>query len=189
MSEESNLATQHYLAEAAHLLYRDAPETSALLSHRRIQLAEQRPDSATNPDIERQRACVACGQIFVLGVDSSLQLKGATRPKRTKSRASIPESQASGVCKEITCGRCHQVTRIQLAPPKRVYRIPVKTNESTKAKTRPSETIYEKQEELPKASANAVSKKRAKNRKGGLQALLSSQPKPAKSLSLSDFIK
>lgn len=186
---DSTHVTLNYLSEAAHLLYRDAPEISAHLSHRHTQLAEQHGKPATN--VERQQSCVACGQIFVLGVDSILRLKPAERPKRTKSPASGVEKVPASATKEITCGRCHQVTRVMLARTPKAYRMSLKKMEKAGLLEETSEKPSSKQADEPNASvnANAASKKRAKNRKGGLQALLASQQKPAKSLSLSDFMK
>ncbi|KAM3513373.1 hypothetical protein MY11210_002954 [Beauveria gryllotalpidicola] len=73
------------------------------------------------------------------------------------------------------------VTRIRLATPGKAAR--------TKAPRMKNNSISELSIEKPKPNTNASSKKRAKNRKAGLQALLSSQQKPSAGLSLASFMK
>lgn len=168
-----------YLTDAAHLLQKTAPETSAhLLSHRNKRL---RVHGLTQSDAQRQHVCGSCGHIMIVGAQSDLKLE-ARKPLRLKAKLSTPSSAnlSNGPCKVISCGSCHSQTRISLSPPGAATR-------RQKAK----QVISKKPavDDAPKQTSNASSKKRAKNRKGGLQALLSSQQQPSKSLSLSDFMR
>lgn len=89
----------------------------------------------------------------------------------------------------MTCGRCQRLTKINLAAPEKSVR--------RRKGTRPAAgqaTLTAKKTDLsdaPKKTANATSKQRAKNRKAGLQALLSQQKQEASasSLTLADFMR
>lgn len=96
--------------------------------------------------------------------------------------------------KVFTCGNCNRYTKLQLPAPK-----PLKARGKSKRvdqqKVPQEKRPAAPQTEPTRLSANASSKKRAKNRKAGLQALLdrrsgqNSGPSSGLGLSLSDFMK
>lgn len=174
--------TIDYITDAAHLIYQHSPETSAHLMIHRASLLGQ--NSIALSDTQRQHVCTACGNIMVPGINSRLILDAKKMIKKNKKRAKSSETEANGPRKSITCERCQSVTNITLDSVRPARRKTSKTKkliDNSEAKMMPVDTI--------KPTANSNSKKRAKNRKAGLQALLSSQSKPSKSLSLSDFMK
>ena len=144
---------------------------------------------------QRQHVCCACGHIMIPGRNSTLTIENerALNRKRLKrpsgsaiGRApAVPRRDAqAGPSKVFTCDNCSRYTKVQLPAPAPISRM------------KPSAVITKTVEiaQQPPASANASSKKRAKNRKAGLQALLSqaggsSGAKSGLGLSLSDFMK
>ena len=182
----ATMATSHlnpaldFLTDAAHLLRDSAPEISAhLMSHRGQRL---RSSGLTQSEKERQHVCAACGHIMTPGQGSLLRLEARKSIKGSRAGAKLPSivTTATGPTKIATCGICHSDTRIILPSPGAASR-------HQKVKKPP--TVKNEAENNQKPTANATSKKRTKNRKAGLQALLSSQQKQSKSLSLSDFMR
>lgn len=184
MSEDQQVQTLNYLQDAGYLLQRTAPEISAHLLNHRSNLARKTASSAT--DIQRQHVCVACGQIFVLGVNSSMNLRPRESKRGTKSNDPDVTPRHDGPSKGLSCGSCRQTTVIKIPGPGPVPRRQRKAKSAIETKPEVGASNYASN---PKSNLNASSKKRAKNRKAGLQALLSSQPKQNKSLSLSDFMR
>ncbi len=175
----------NFLSDAAHILRDAAPETSAyLMSECAEHLARQ---GTAVSDIYRQHVCTACGHIMIPGHATKLKLETRRLSRRnttsTTSRVGGTAASPTGPCKTLTCGHCQSVTRIKLPAPEKATR--------SKAPERRIESISKTAIEKPKpaVNANASSKKRAKNRKAGLQALLSSQQKPSGGLSLASFMK
>lgn len=168
-----------FLTDAAHLLRDAAPETSAHLLSQRAGLLYCH-DMAPS-DLERQHVCAACGHIMIPGQGTQLKLETlrATRRKTRSSKTTKPGS-ARERSKDWTCGFCARVTRIPLSAPE-----PITRHKASKAKMQKPSGNFEAQKP---ATANASSKKRAKNRKAGLQALLSGQQRQSNSLSLADFM-
>ncbi|WAO83176.1 Hypothetical protein NCS54_00035800 [Fusarium falciforme] len=176
--------TVDFLTDAAHLLRMTAPETSAHLMSVRGQLLFQQgiPPS----DVQRQHVCGRCGLIMIPGQGATLKVdarkairRKAEGAKSTKSTPEVP--QPSGPCKVFHCNSCQQETKISLPPPGPATRRKAATQSKVKKPVAP---------ELLKPTANASSKKRAKNRKAGLQALLSGQKQqPTNPLSLAHFMK
>lgn len=191
-----------FLTDAAHLLAASSSETSAFLMSRRTSLLVDHDAPAT--DHQRQHVCSCCGHIMVpgcqgtevrIGPDRTLkgrikkQLKAHVAPQA----AAPPSSQKPGISKVFTCGVCSRYTKLQLPAPK-----PLKARGKSRKvdqQDAPQEKRPAAPTEPPRLSANASSKKRAKNRKAGLQALLdqrsgqSSSPSSGLGLSLSDFMK
>ncbi|KAH7250500.1 hypothetical protein B0J15DRAFT_43788 [Fusarium solani] len=176
--------TVDFLTDAAHLLRMTAPETSAHLMSVRGQLLFQQgiPPS----DVQRQHVCGRCGLIMIPGQGATLKVdarkairRKAEGAKSTKSTPEVPQS--SGPCKVFHCDSCQQDTKISLPPPGPATRRKAAIQSKVKKPVAP---------EPLKPTANASSKKRAKNRKAGLQALLSGQKQqPANPLSLAHFMK
>lgn len=190
-----------FLTEAAHLLSASSPETSAFLMSRRTSLLVDHDVPVT--DHQRQHVCSCCGHIMVPGQGSELNIGADKAPKsrirkQPKAQGAHPHtapssSQKPGMSKVFTCGNCSRYTNLQLPAPK-----PLKARGRSKSVDQ-QKVLQEKRPAAPaepaRLSANASSKKRAKNRKAGLQALLdqrsgqSPSPSSGLGLSLSDFMK
>lgn len=191
-----------FLSDAAHLLHGSAPATSAHLVRHRADAASR--NKVAQHGLDGQHACAACGSIMVPGLAGTAvavsRRRGAGNAAGTTTAASrgtptAPRRQARAAAapkayKELTCGRCHGVTRISLGPPpppaaaarRRAAKAlpPVAAAATAPPATAPPSSS--------RAAANATSKRRAKNRKGGLQALLAGQQHgSAPSLTLADF--
>lgn len=188
-----------FLSDAAHLLSQSAPETSAFLMSRRNEVLVE--NGIPISDAQRQHACNACGHIMIPGQGDTLKIqtdkitshskaKKSSGPHKTTAKsfpkpAAHPRAMPKGVSKVIRCGKCSTKTVIKVEGPSRISR---SQKSSHLAKEKGPQTAGE-----PVNLANANSKKRAKNRKAGLQALLDQKQGSASSsgfgLSLSDFIK
>lgn len=174
----------HFLSNAAHLLATASPETSAFLMSRRNELLVE--NGIAIPDTQRQRVCSCCGHVMIPG-SSTLRIETDKAHDQRKG------ARPGGIFKVMTCGHCGRDSRVKLDGPGRISRHkklaqPAVTYAA--AKPQRSEPAGSKP-----SSANASSKKRAKNRKAGLQALLDQKQGSAASsnsgfgLSLSDFMK
>ncbi|KAF4994583.1 hypothetical protein FGRMN_5698 [Fusarium graminum] len=178
--------TIDFLTDAAHLLRTTAPETSAHLMSHRSHLLQQYGVSVS--DVQQQHVCGGCGLILIPGQEATLRLdarrKARKKTKAAKSGASsIPKLAPAkeDFCKILHCDNCQRDTKIPLPTPGPAVRRK-KAQSKVKKVSAPVET--------PKQSTNASSKKRSKNRKVGLQALLSGQKQQtANPLSLSHFMK
>jgi hypothetical protein len=161
--------TIDFLTDAAHLLRTTAPETSAhLMSHRGNLLSQY---GASPSDVQRQHVCGGCGIIMIPGQEALLKLEARKNMrKKTKGKKSgtnsTPKDNKEGPCKIIHCDNCQRDTKIALTAPGPAVRRKTAQN---KVKKTPAPV------EPPKQTSNANSKKRAKSRKAGLQALLSGQ--------------
>ncbi|KAF5022381.1 hypothetical protein F66182_5582 [Fusarium sp. NRRL 66182] len=179
--------TIDFLTDAAHLLRTTAPETSAHLMTHRGHLLEQHGVSA--PDIEQQHVCGGCGLIMVPGQEATLKFDSRKNIRRKikdkkSSNSSTPKlaSEVGGPCKAFHCNNCHRDTRVSISAPGPAVRPKTAAQSKIKKVAAPLEAS--------KPTSNASSKKRAKNRKAGLQALLSGQKQQsANPLSLSHFMK
>lgn len=217
---ESMLPTHlSFLNDAAHLLRQTAPETSTHLMSRRNELMFEYDLEQT--DVQRQHVCGACGLIMISGHESKLKIETdkflqqqRMREKRKRRRASAPtptvqretakarapaasEFHHAGPRKILQCGNCNSLTNVHLPlPPPVVRRKAAKSKSKTGDPRNPEATSTKSDPRQPaeseaKPSANASSKKRAKNRKAGLQALLSQaqSSQSSRNLSLADFAK
>ncbi|KAF4343394.1 DUF866 domain protein [Fusarium beomiforme] len=178
--------TIEFLTDAAHLLRTTAPETSAHLMSQRGLLLQQYGVSLS--DVQRQHVCGGCGLIMIPGQEASLKLDARKSiQKKIKGKklgvTSAPKSTQNpeGPCKVLHCDNCQRDTKINIAPPG-----PAVRRKTAQAKVKKVSAPIEQ----PKQSSNASSKKRAKNRKAGLQALLSGhKQQTSNALSLSNFMK
>ncbi|KAI0384863.1 hypothetical protein F5Y04DRAFT_222549 [Hypomontagnella monticulosa] len=186
-----------FLTDAAHILMKTAPETSAYLMAQRNSLIFHH--DLEQSDMQREHVCGACGHILIPGQGSELKLETnkAIWKKRVEKKSSVAMSKTitvAGCRKRFTCGMCGQYTDISIpqAPPISRRR-PLKSAKSLASSVAHSNVPAPLTEPV-KASANASSKKRAKSRKQGLQALLQqAQSSASKSqsglgLSLNDFM-
>ncbi|KAI1471270.1 uncharacterized protein F4812DRAFT_171929 [Daldinia caldariorum] len=202
MTNETLPESLRFLTDAAHLLVKTAPEASAYLMAQRNSLLFH--NDLEQSDLQRQHACGACGHIMIPGqgselkIESNMGLKRRKAKKKNSTSKGVTEKSMSTVQhrKRFTCGMCSRYTDfiLPLAPPTSRRR-PLKSTKSLSldvshrnARNAPTPP------EPVKTSANASSKKRAKSRKQGLQALLQqAQSSASKSqsglgLSLSDFM-
>lgn len=182
----------HFLSDAAHLLAKASPETSAFIMSRRAELLVENDVSVSIS--QRQHICSCCGHIMIPGNGSTLNIKTdkAPRSKRKDKQHQNRRTMPGGTSKVVTCGHCGRDSRVKLDGPSRISR-------QRKMATQPINIQRERQpqstESANKPSANASSKKRTKNRKAGLQALLDQKQGSTTSassgfgLSLSDFMK
>ncbi|KAI1403533.1 hypothetical protein F4819DRAFT_219973 [Hypoxylon fuscum] len=182
--------TLGFLTDAAHLLSKAAPETSAyLMAQRNTRMFN---NNLQQSDVQRQHVCGACGHIMIPGQGSELKLE---TDKAIRKRSQQKGKRASTSRKRFTCGMCKRYTDISAPPATAISRRhPIKPAKRLGAVPRPNTSTPPLPEPV-KASANVSSKKRAKSRKQGLQALLqqaqssTSKPQNGLGLSLSDFMK
>ncbi|KAK2042835.1 RNAse P Rpr2/Rpp21/SNM1 subunit domain-containing protein [Colletotrichum somersetense] len=181
-----------YLNDAAHLLRTSAPETSAYLMNHHNELMFLN-DMEQN-DVRRQHVCGACGHIMIPGQSTVLKLETEKALKRKRRGVKSRDSQAkdqpqlprAGTRKLFNCGNCSRTTKISFPPPPPILRRRAKSEQLSAAKGRQSSMA----EPAKPATSNSSSKKRAKNRKAGLQALLSqakTSSSGSRNLSLADF--
>lgn len=193
MASQRLAADLDFLTDAAHLLRQTAPETSAHLMRQRADLMHH--NGLAQNELHRQHVCDACGHIMIPGQKTTLKLDGRPYPgirKRGETKRSMDKAASTGPIKSITCGHCKRATRISLPAPEAVSRRKTPQAPAINKKTdMPVMRVSGLHDQKPASNAsNASSKKRAKNRKGGLQALLSGQQqKSSNSLSLADFMK
>ncbi|KAF4494900.1 DUF866 domain [Fusarium agapanthi] len=178
--------TIDFLTDAAHLLRAPAPETSAHLMSQRGHLLQQYGVAVS--DVQRQHVCGGCGIIMIPGQEATLKLDARkSRHRKAKSKKSSgnstpkPTGDLQGPCKILHCDNCQRDTKIVMPPPG-----PAVRRKTAQSKVKKVSTPVEQ----PKQTSNASSKKRAKSRKAGLQALLSGQKQQTTNpLSLSHFMK
>ncbi|KAI1476498.1 hypothetical protein F4774DRAFT_234984 [Daldinia eschscholtzii] len=200
MASETLSQSLGFLTDAAHLLAKTAPETSAYLMAQRNSLIFH--NDLEQSDMQRQHACGACGHIMIPGQGSELKFESNMILKRRRAKnkngnsKSVTGKTTAAIQhrKRFTCGMCSRYTDVilPLAPPISRRRPPISTKSlsldmsSHRNAPIPPEPV--------KVSASASSKKRAKSRKQGLQALLqqaqssASKPQSGLGLSLSDFM-
>lgn len=204
MNSTELTASLRFLSDAGHLLATTVPETSAYLMSRRNDLMFEH--ELTLSDKHRQHICSCCGHIMLLGQGSGLQVK-AEQKARQKSHSSQqlkgkgqqkPRPQTSlGPIKVVTCGHCGRLTNVKLPTPPPITRRKAKADKVDKASRLGTSTALSSTAQEPasqKTTPNASSKKRAKSRKAGLQALLSQSSAsrnsgPGLGLSLADFMQ
>lgn len=192
----------HFLSDAAHLLAQSAPETSAFLMSRRNHLLVE--NDMPISDAQRQHVCSCCGHIMIPGTGDVLKIETdkAMRSRTKKQPQPRPRPQAqeqsrtkrpSGISKVMICGNCSRQTRLKLEGPSRILRHKKAAQQKTSGSQDMRAQASGAGHEPVKVSANASSKKRAKNRKAGLQALLDQKQGSASAtgsgLSLADFMK
>ncbi|KAH6648803.1 hypothetical protein BKA67DRAFT_538815 [Truncatella angustata] len=203
-ANETLTASLSFMTDAAHLLAQVAPETSAHLMSQRNALMFH--NNLEQSETQRQHVCGSCGHIMIPGRGSLIKLEGEKASRKHNNRKGAkkqPRPSETTKHKVLTCGNCGQYTNISFLSPPSVSRSRNKLKQNARRlrsrnqagppspAVRPPPLISAP--EPAKASVNANSKKRAKNRKQGLQALLQqSQASTTKSglgLSLTDFMK
>jgi hypothetical protein len=204
MTSNEATATLRFLTDAGHLLAGAVPETSAYLLRRRNELMFEHEMPLS--DRQRQNVCGCCGHIVLLGLGSELQVEAgkrtgkgprSTRGLKVNKARGKPLQTRSGPTKAITCGHCGRFTKVELPAPAPITRHKVKAGKPPKASgPGVNLSLSSASQEPPsqKSSANASSKKRAKSRKAGLQALLNQSNAarntgPGLGLSLADFMQ
>lgn len=189
MNLEHIPGTANYLINAAHLLRITAPDASAHLMSHMNQLLDEH--GVYRSEAQLQHACGGCGAISITSwgtMNTDTPKPSRRKAKRLASRStgagsssgSTEASKTTNKYRTMHCVRCQRDTIITLTPPGRASRLKAKKPTNIK---RPAA------QDTPKPTVNSSSKKRAKNRKAGLQALLSGQKQAASPLSLSHFMK
>ncbi|OLN92131.1 hypothetical protein CCHL11_01399 [Colletotrichum chlorophyti] len=180
----------NFLNDASHLLRASAPETSAhLMSHHNKLMFL---NDVEQNDVRRQHVCGACGHIMIPGQGTTLKFE-TEKALRRKGRSAVKTREAkpkdgdrrSGMRKLFSCGHCNHTTSISFPPAPPAVRRRAKAEKLTAANSQQVAAATAKP-----TTANSSSKKRAKNRKAGLQALLSqakASSSGGRSLSLADF--
>lgn len=198
-AETRELSTRlKYLDEAAHVLALASPETSSFLESQYSYLVAE--NDLTPPDSRKKDVCGACGTILIPGLSCTItqetnlplgpKKKGSNVEKRTASKDNIPKKM-----KIYSCSRCSSKTRLPIQSTKARMNAPKPAKASTAASSTTTVAASAQPTEAKSsaatnaavpvsappnpapAAANASSKKRAKARKGGLQALLANSKK------------
>ncbi|KAF2967387.1 hypothetical protein GQX73_g6184 [Xylaria multiplex] len=203
-------ATLSFLTDAAHLLVSASPETSAHLMSQRNALMFN--NDLNQSDVQRQHVCGCCGHIMIAGWGDVLKMdsiKTARNKRRAggkqkdKQKAKVP---LKGGCPRLPKRRPGHISRSTSmnAGVAGVAGVAGATSTSMSISTPASAVtaasraasapvVGASSNESTKVSANASSKKRAKTRKQGLQALLqqssSSKSQAGLGLSLADFMQ
>ncbi|KAK4181158.1 hypothetical protein QBC36DRAFT_342383 [Triangularia setosa] len=195
-----------FLTDAGHLLAFTAPEISAYIFRQRNDLMFEH--EIPLPEVQRQHVCTACGNILAFGKGSDLVFKKNKKTVIKKKQQTPPapkvekgkrqEPRSSGPTKHIVCGYCSSQIEVKLSAPTPIVRRAVKPAQKIFKTVVPGVTpslpktsaSHEATTSSQKPTSNANSKKRAKSRKAGLQALLeqSKNSRPSPGLSLADFM-
>jgi len=200
--------TLRYLTDAGNLLANMSPETSAFVMRQRDSLMFE--NELTQPEPQRQNVCTCCGHILVLGCGgSSLVFKSEKRlPSKAQSTGHGGQKEPAdtkpraGPTKVLICGHCGRLTETKFPAPAPISRRAMRARRVVKGQaqaqvpapaTNSRSTVEPAREPVQKSTANGNSKKRAKSRKAGLQALLE-QSSASRSglglgLSLSSFMQ
>lgn len=180
-------ATLRFLTDAGHLMAATSAETSAFLMRQRDGLMLE--NKLSEAETQRQHVCGCCGHIMILGRGSSLSFRSG---KRTAKGGKVLKPHQS-LMKFTTCGYCESTTEVTLPAPLPISRRPTKSQRLPEAGPESSTTIPDS-DSGHRQNANTSSKKRAKSRKAGLQALLDQSkatkaPGPGLGLSLAHFMQ
>lgn len=212
-----------FLTDAAHLLAAASPETSAHLVAQRNTLMSSTGLVVSDAQRQHAcTACghiMVPGHVDVLRLDAhKAALRRRTRPRPVPSNTKKSSARNPSGRKRIECTMCASYTDIAIPPAPKITRrrpapvpaVSTSVNHSTRVAATPAATKASSASsttatvastplsnvaaaEPPRATTNASSKKRAKSRKQGLQALLqqsrSSTPQSGLGLSLADFMK
>ncbi|KAI4165534.1 MAG: hypothetical protein LQ342_000946 [Letrouitia transgressa] len=180
-------ARLRYLNAAAHLCASSAPETAAHLMQERFSIAQFY--DRTSKDLKLPNACQACGTIMIPGRSSRHTVSNILTPPNKKSRQAQSTPPSDQKQMQIECLTCRRITKTPLQAPKLDPRSRTSSSKLD-ASTNPKMAVSEVSDpSSPKQnlagrppSANLASKKRAKARKLGLQAVLekskSNEPDP-----------
>ncbi|KAK3397012.1 hypothetical protein B0T20DRAFT_247247 [Sordaria brevicollis] len=212
-----------HLTDAAHLLATTAPETSAFLMSQRGNLMFENDIPGSDVQRQHVCSCcghiMIPGQGSTLKFEHQKGVRKRARAgqKFTKTPAQTKQQQTretrKGPIKRITCGHCKKHTEIKFPAPAPISRRSLnlvtqpqqqapKTTTTTTTGPKPNTAptlgslggLSAQKPATPSGTASANSKKRAKSRKAGLQALLdqsnaSKSARPGLGLSLADFMQ
>jgi len=185
--ESPELAARlRYLNDAAHLLATTAPATSRQLMSKCNSLIFD--CELEQSESHKRQICGACGTIMTVGWATTLEIQ-SQRPRGKVGKALQKETRKPKKEMVYKCGACRRTTRFDIPLPA-AKRKTISTGHSKaavpiQAKTATTATVH---------SANSSSKKRAKARKGGLEALLANNKavearQSGFGLDLMDFMK
>ena len=189
MEPQELSARLRYLNNSAHLLASTAPETSKFLM---LQCNALMFDSEIEQsDSRRQQVCGACGSVMKVGWEASVRLETQRPRRKRKGTAKMPERRQEMA---YSCAACSRTTRI------RAKAIDLRKQAITQKAAPIPTTSQNSTSSLPNGStsgphtATLNSKRRAKRKNGGLEALLANKKAAdARSsgfgLDLMDFMK
>ncbi|KAH7027075.1 hypothetical protein B0J12DRAFT_584542 [Macrophomina phaseolina] len=169
-----------YLDEAAHLLALASPETSSFLESQYSYLLAE--NDLAGPPSRKKDVCNACGTILVPGISCTVKQEAVApaKPTRKGGKVETPKVSKSSKMKIYSCSRCSSKTRLPIASNKARMNTPKSMKVSSVPASNAAPPADAPATPAPAAS-NASSKKRAKARKGGLQALLANSKKDTSS--------
>ncbi|KAG9245094.1 hypothetical protein BJ878DRAFT_35383 [Calycina marina] len=180
METEETSTRLRYLNASAYYLASAAPETSRHLMSQCNTLMFDSEIEQT--DYRRRQVCGACGTIMTIGWGADVQLTSLRAKQKQKKRKTKPKIEKTlpvwtEDSKEMvyTCGSCTRETRISVnsvkMPKKSVSRAAFATI-ATKHVPSPAQEVAT----LPGPPvASASSRKKAKKKNGGLEALLANK--------------
>ena len=178
-----------YLNDSAHLLASTAPEISKyLMSRRNALIFENNIEQSAS---QRREVCGACGAIMIIGWEGTLQIE-SQRSRRDKKGRRNGNAATRAKAVVYTCESCGRETRHQLNDTPIRHKSVSSSSIALLASHQASLITSTANTATP--SANSSSKKRAKARKQGLEAILARQKATeAKTsgfgLDLMDFMK
>lgn len=175
-----------FLTDAGHVLSRTAPVSSAYIMSQRNKLIEL--NNINPPTSHKLDCCGACGHVFTPNHGSHQEPKVKSIRKEVSSVQPRCRNSRATTGVTLTCGLCGKYTAISITDPPR----PAKRHPQM-IKEKKSNPVTSQDKLKEKVSANAGSRKRAKNRKAGLQNLLDRSKLQAalsgRNLGLEDFMK
>lgn len=190
-----------YLHKAAHVLAMASPETSSFLESQYSHLLAENELAA--PESRRREVCGACGTILIPGLSCSVtqEMGQPGRPRKRSSKVEKRETSNRGKdssscrTKIYSCLRCSSKTQLQIPTSKARMNTPksgkalvgdtsipvvAASAQTAAAKSSGATSVAPSPTPAP-VVGNANSKKRAKARKGGLQAMLANSKKDTSS--------
>jgi RNase P subunit RPR2 len=178
-------ARLRYLKDSAQLLMRSAPATSRHLMSRCNSLMFD--VGLEQSESQRRQICGGCGTVMVIGWEARLHFHTQQRRRRAGKVRNEPSNQIKEMA--YSCESCGRTTRFQVPTPS------ARRKQLLEAGSKIQVPLLRKPESRPiTAAANSNSKKRAKARKGGLEALLATKKaseaqQSGFGLDLMDFMK
>ncbi|KAL9610113.1 MAG: hypothetical protein Q9167_005159 [Letrouitia subvulpina] len=192
-------ARLRYLNDAAFLYASSAPETAAHLMQSRFSVAEFY--DRTSKDPQPPNVCLACGAIMIPGCNARHTIRNSPTRRNKKSRPVQSTPPLDQKQMQVECLTCRRTTETPLQAPQQEQRSRTSVSKLDASKY-PNMVVSEasdpsslKQNRAGRPPlANSASKKRAKTRKLGLQAVLekskNNEPNPGRfGLDLMDLMK
>jgi len=186
MSSSELSARLRFLNDSAHLLAATAPSTSRHLRSKCNTLISEHELVLSNT--QKGSACGACGTIAIMGWEGTMHTE--LPPSRRKNARLNGQAAKQTKILVYQCKTCGSKTRSPLGTPPSAIRRKSTTSDSRSLAPSHSLNKATSSSSVPEVKSN--SKKRAKARKGGLEALLAAKKAgpeaPGFGLDLMDFM-